>query len=339
MTRQTTPATPSTHLSGGQQKARLRDAALSAVRAGCHVFPVRAQEKVPALHGARTCRGQGVCSDGHLGWEQRATRDEAQIHRWWGGRTAFNIGIACGPSGLVVIDLDDAHGATPPPEWPGCERGGVDVLARLAEQAGQRLSETMIVTSPSGGIHRYYRAPEGVALRCSAGALGWRVDVRTAGGFIVGPGSVRPEGRYRVTTPGSPAPLPGWLTERLQELATPPVAELTAGAPLGLPDGRAGRYLAAIVDDESDKIRVAGHGQRRATLLGAARTLGRLVGGGELSLADARGALLAAAAVHIGVDAFTALEAENTVRDGLEYGTKAPRFLRALPGPDHGYGR
>jgi hypothetical protein len=303
----------------------LRQAALSAARAGCHVFPVLPNTKVPALHGARRCRGRGICRDGHQGWEQRATRDETQIRRWW--NMPFNIGISCGPSGLVVIDLDDAHGDTPPPEWAGCARGGVDVLARLAERAGQLLGETMTVTSPSGGRHRYYRAPAGVQLRNSAGALGWRVDVRAHGGFIVGPGSVRPEGRYDVVRPGPPAPLPTWLTEQLQSLAAPPRSEPIPTTPLGLPTRRAGAYLSAILDRETDTIRTAQQGQRRATLLAAARTLGRLVGGAELSYHDARNTLLAAAGVHIGTAGFTTTEAATTIDDALAYGMRMPRQI------------
>lgn len=303
----------------------LRQAALSAARAGCHVFPVLPNTKVPALHGARRCRGRGICRDGHQGWEQRATREEAQIRRWW--TMPFNIGIACGPSALVVIDLDDAHGDTPPAEWSGAG-GGADVLDRLAADGGHELGETMLVRTPTGGLHRYYRAPGGIELRNSAGALGWRVDVRAHGGFIVGPGSIRPEGHYQVTRPGPPAALPGWLAERLEQLAAPPPAAPVPTTPLGLPTGRAGAYLAAIVAAETDSVHRAGKGLRRDTLLAAARTLGRLVGGGELSEHDARSKLLAAAEVHIGVKQFTRYEAEQTVHDGIRYGMQMPRRLR-----------
>lgn len=339
MTGETTSTTPTTRPAGAPtsaaqwQKVRdLRAAALSAARAGCYVFPVHEDSKIPALHGARSCRGRGVCTDGHQGWEQRATRDEDLIRRWWGGRTGFNVGIACGRSGLVVIDLDDAHGENAPEEWAGA-RGGADVLGRLAARAGHALNPTMIVATPTGGTHRYYHAPDGVELRCSAGALGWRCDVRAHGGFVVGPHSIRPEGRYTITQPGAPAPLPGWLTQRLAELAPPPIAELPPRAPLGLPDGRAARYLSAIITDETDKVRAARPGRRRATLLTAARTLGRLVGGNELSHDEARAQLLAAAAAHIGVHRFTAAEAEATIDDALRYGMQMPRRVRR--GPEH----
>ncbi|MEK8109027.1 bifunctional DNA primase/polymerase [Micromonospora sp. M12] len=41
----------------------------------------------------------------HVGWEKRATTNPQRIHRAWSTRP-YGIGIACGPSGLVVVDLD-----------------------------------------------------------------------------------------------------------------------------------------------------------------------------------------------------------------------------------------
>ncbi len=302
--------------------ARLRDAALSAARAGCYVFPVQAGSKVPALHGQQGCPATGVCADGHQGWEQRATRDEAQIRDWFS--TERNIGIATGRSGLLVIDLDDGRGETAPAPWTGA-RHGRDVLAMLAAQAGQPLPvDTLHVATPSRGEHLYYRVPAGMSFRNTASTLGFKIDTRSGGGFIVGPGSVRPEGSYRVLRPGPVAELPGWLATALTP-APPPTPSCT---PIALPAERAGRYLAAILDNETDQVRHARKGQRRATLLAAARTLGRLVGGRELSWAQAHTALLAAADTHIGTDQFTHTEAEKTIEDGMAFGANLPRTLR-----------
>lgn len=110
-------------------------AALAAAEAGLSVFPLHPGSKYPALHGQRDCDGGGVCVGGHNGWEQRATRDPRQITAWWRQRP-WNLGIATGPSGLVVIDLDDGHGEAAPERWTGA-RNGREVLARLAQEAGQ----------------------------------------------------------------------------------------------------------------------------------------------------------------------------------------------------------
>src|SRR5258708_38049133 len=71
----------------GQEMLR---AALAMAARGWFVFPCAAGSKEPALRGS---------------WQEHATTDPLQVRDWW-TRRPFNIGISCGPSGLVVIDLD-----------------------------------------------------------------------------------------------------------------------------------------------------------------------------------------------------------------------------------------
>jgi hypothetical protein len=108
------------------------------------------------------------------GWEHRATTDSARIQRAWTS-APFNIGLACGPSGLVVVDLDTPKDdAAPPEEWaqPGI-RDGADVLAALAERHGTAaMLRTFAVRTASGGEHLYFRAPASTPIRNSAGQLG-----------------------------------------------------------------------------------------------------------------------------------------------------------------------
>jgi hypothetical protein len=61
--------------------------------------------------------------------------------------------------------------------------------------------------------------------------------------------------------------------------------------------------------------------------LRAARTLGRLVAGGELPEQQARARLLDAARGHIDVDECTAREVTRDIDDGLAYGQRLPRRL------------
>jgi hypothetical protein len=97
----------------------LLTAALGAVLRGWAVFPLRPGSKRPALHRVDRCPGTGPCVTGHAGWEQRATHDPQRVRTAWSaGR--FNTGIAAGPSGLVVIDLDvPEHGEQPPHRGTG----------------------------------------------------------------------------------------------------------------------------------------------------------------------------------------------------------------------------
>lgn len=309
--------------------ARLRRVALDAAAAGLYVFPVQPGGKLPAVprHSAERCRRRGICTDGHQGWEQRATLDRAQIYRWWSGDASarFNVGVACGPSGLVVVDLDTS--TEPLPDWGGATTGR-EVLDQLTARHGQTLPDTYSTVTPTEGEHIYFRMPAGLELRNTHGghghSLGPLIDTRAGGGFVVGAGSIRPEGAYLVAEHGQIAELPDWLATLL---TPPPPPEPRRGEPLALSTPRANAYVAAILAGESAAVEQAPKGQRQITLLTAARSLGRLVGGGELDADNAHALLLDAAAVHIGVDGFTQAEAERTITRGMAYGAQAPRRI------------
>jgi hypothetical protein len=68
-------------------------------------------------------------------------------------------------------------------------------------------------------------------------------------------------------------------------------------------------------------------GQRNHSLYLAAVALGQLVAGGALPEHDARAELHAAAAPHIAVGAYRALQAEKTITSGLRAGARRPRRL------------
>lgn len=303
---------------------RLRKVALEAADAGLFVFPVREGSKLPVFHGSKDCKERGVCAGGHLGWEQRATRDPEQIRRWWSNGSRTNVGIACGPSRLVVIDLDT--GDEPLAEWRGATTG-LEVLGRVAAAHGAEIPATYAVATPTGGAHLYFRMPDGLELRNTQGGVGHSigplVDTRAGGGFVVGAGSARPEGRYTVTRHGVVEQLPEWLAT----LLTPPPPPEPRSEPLQLPTDRANTYVKAILDGESDIVARAPKGQRQYTLLVSARTLGRLVGGGALDEDTARAVLLQAAAGHIGVAGMDRNEVELTINRGIAYGKQSPRTI------------
>jgi hypothetical protein len=74
-----------------------------------HVIPLLPGTKRPACpgHPAAKCdRSDPWCRHGHTGWEQRATTSDPRIIRAWSSPS--RIGIACGPSGLLVVDTDQS---------------------------------------------------------------------------------------------------------------------------------------------------------------------------------------------------------------------------------------
>jgi hypothetical protein len=319
MTTATLVATPDPENHNG-----LLAAALTAAGHGWHVFPLRHGTKIPALHGARRCPRRGSCADGHVGWEQRATTDPDRIRSAWSaGR--FNIGIATGPSNLVVIDLDTPKPEDDPrpSEWdmPGVH-DGQDVLAVLAERHHQLVpADTFTITTPTGGLHLYYRAPAGAELRNTAGTLGWKVDTRAHGGYVAGPVSSVDGRRYLVVLDLPVAPLPAWLAALLRPAPLPAVPD----RPVRLASGRRSRYLDAATSLECQKVHDAAKGQRNATLYAAAVALGQLVAGKELAEHEVTERLLTAAGRHIAVGAFSEHQACATIASGVQRGASRPR--------------
>jgi hypothetical protein len=220
-------------------------------------------------------------------WEGRACADPGRVARYWkSGR--HNVGIACGPSRLVVVDLD-THGELPE-GWrlPGMVDGR-DVLAQLCEWARQPWPVTHWVATPSGGWHLYFAAPDGSRIRNSAGLLGPMVDVRAAGGYVVGAGSVVDGRPYEVLDDMPPAQLPAWivraLTPKPERAAAPRRTAVTADARL--------RGLAGTV-------RAGKPGNRTGPLVWAAHRLAEMIADGNASPDD--GELLVSAAVDAGID-------------------------------------
>ncbi len=297
--------------------------ALNAADRGWFVFPLVRGGKRPALHGADDCPGTGPCAAGHAGWEQRATRDPEVIRGCWNTR-GFNIGVATGPSGLVVVDLDTPKpGVVAPENWrlPGVVTGE-DVLAVLCDQAGQPLPyDTHTVTTPTGGRHLYFQAPAGQPLRNTSGKLGWLIDTRAHGGYVVAAGSATPNGPYRTVNDVPPAPLPEWLHTALIPAPLPPQKPVT----VDLGTGRRGAYLQAAIDRSVAAVHDAPAGQRNRVLYGAAVALGQLIAGNALT-AEQVTPVLVHAAVTVGL---TETEANRTIRSGYRAGANRPRSLTA----------
>ncbi|WP_324798199.1 bifunctional DNA primase/polymerase [Streptomyces cyaneofuscatus] len=258
---------------------QLLTVALNAAERGWHVFPLRPRDKRPALHGETACTGTGDCAAGHRKWEQRATTDPDRIRRAW-SVGAFNVGVATGPSGLVVVDLDPVK-AKDPKGTPD----GVTSLQALCERAGQVVPATYRTRTASGGQHLYFTAPPGVRLGNSAGRLGKHIDTRAYGGYVVAAGSTLPNGAYEVADPTEPVPLPEWLYALLTP-RQPSRALMAAPVPV-----RASRYAAAALRAETAAVAGAGEGVRNWTLVRAARALGRFIPSGDLARHEVEQAL------------------------------------------------
>ncbi|MFF4145620.1 bifunctional DNA primase/polymerase [Streptomyces sp. NPDC001698] len=245
--------------------------ALTAAERGWPVIPLHPRAKRPAGHAERDCPGTGRCVSGHRKPEQRATTDRELIHATWTTHP-YNVGIATGPAGLLVIDLDPVKA-----EEPEGAPDGAASLQALCERAGQVLPATYRVRT-ARGEHLYFAAPTGVRLKCSVDRLGPHIDTRAWGGYVVAPGSTTPDGTYEVTDDAPVAPLPGWLAALLTEPVKPTAVDL---APLR--DGT--RAARVALERECAVITAASEGGpngRNNTLHRSACKVARFVAWGDL---------------------------------------------------------
>lgn len=250
----------------------LHRAAREAVARGWHVFPLRPGDKRPAGHSEARCPRTGRCTHGHLKPEQRATTDPDLIHQCWRGHP-YGVGIATGPSGLLVVDLDVPKAGKDKKDAPD----GATTFAALCERAGQPWPTTYTVRTPSGGQHLYFSAPAGAKLPSSAGTLAERIDTRGWGGYVIAAGNTINGQRYEATDErAAVAALPAWLWRTLQ----PPALR----APSAIAPARnATRRAQVALERERAAIEAAVEGEREHTLFAAARKLGRFVAWGDIS--------------------------------------------------------
>ncbi len=167
---------------------------------GFHIFPCGPNDKLPAIKD----------------YPNKATTDPKQIKAWWNG-TPHNIGISTTHYGtneaLIVVDVDLKHG----------KRGDLSLLQLEVE--GFYLPDTFSVTTPSGGKHLFYRVPK--ALKQGVDVLGSGLDIRSLGGYVVGPYSIIDGREYTISHKAKIAPAPQWLIDRLgfasvRDVANPP---------------------------------------------------------------------------------------------------------------------
>ncbi|MFJ5817353.1 bifunctional DNA primase/polymerase [Streptomyces sp. NPDC093108] len=295
-------------------------------------------------HAIEECRCIAVGR--HCHGVRAATTDLALIDQWWSENPRYGIGVAAGPSNLLILDLD-LHQSTPPePEkiLPGlalpddlepttiCSGLAVLDLLCLLRRAPRLVDspETFCVRTPSGGLHLWYTVEDGSQWSPdSRGRLGWQVDLRADRSYAVAPGTCTRDGLYVPEGPcRKPAPLPRWLANDLARAGlkrrTPLRRPLSR---LHLPDFAAGRgYVATAVREELEAVATCRTG-RNDQLNRSAFSLGQLVGAGLVDRDDVRQALTEAAQ-SAGVDPHEA-KAQSTIRRALEAGSRVPRRIGA----------
>ncbi len=243
-------------------------AALAAQARGFHIFPVARDAKVP--HYAA---GQ---------WGETATNNVNQIIQFWTYiDPQANIGVACKPSQLLVIDLDVAKEDwnLVKTEWAylhqayGPRVGGEDLFDEMYFKAGgigngEVCLDTYSVRTGSGGLHLYYRWPAHWPRISQASPVKGVVDVRgnggQYGGYVLAEGSQTASGAYVVENATDIPVPPTWIRLLVAEKPQQPKIH----RPTGIRQPGSVSFSGLV-----DSVRNAGEGNRNNALVWAARTM------------------------------------------------------------------
>jgi hypothetical protein len=258
-------------------------------RHGMHVFAIDHPGRPECGGSHRECDGQrGKHPRGQ--WPRLATVSPAVIRAMLADGP-WNIGVACKPSGLLVVDEDR----------PGA-------FTAFAASIGEMVEPTFTVATAKGR-HFYYRQDQGAPFGNGRGQLAGRgIDVRGGGvgngGYVVTCGSVHATGVVYTPVDSSAPILPvsGWLAEALTPAAPAPSRATRLGSTFGALKGLVRVVLEATPDCD-----------RNTRLYWSACRAGEMVTAGSVDEATVT-AVLVDAATRIGLPE---AEARRTVASGM----------------------
>lgn len=186
------------------------------------------------------------------------------------------LSVNCGRAGLVVFDLDVKN-----------DENGVESFQQFCEDHSYDPSNTLIVRTPSGGLHYYFKSDETFRNSVNLDAMPG-VDIRANGGATVFAGSWKwmddaktEKGYYEIANVGDIQPLPDVLREVLiavdieAEKARQERIEQARRDFDSMPNlwgqGEMTPFAEQILQEYTDKMANAQKGERHYTQLEAAR--------------------------------------------------------------------
>jgi len=168
-----------------EQKTTALELALAMVQHGWYVVPFDARKKPFTPHG-----------------KDDASNVEGQVQIWWYNAPYALVGINLERSGLICLDVDRHR----PSE------DGVKTLELLVQELGGGIALNTVTgpisRSPSGGLHYFYKRPEGIELKNSKPGVG--LDLLSHAVAFAGAGYSWLDG-HEWDTPLTD--LPAWLLE------------------------------------------------------------------------------------------------------------------------------
>lgn len=230
----------------------LGGAAVAYGAGGLKVFPIWGVRQLQTGAWVCRCPTAELCSEPGkhplVGWKEGASSDKAVIQAWWSRWPDANIGVALGPSDLVVVDLDQHESTSPDGEISVVD--GSDSFQHWLSESGVVLEDGIRALTGGGGEHLFFEAPNEDAERIK-NCIGWLpgVDIKAAGGYVLVSPSVHVSGRvyaWREVPGAAPAVLPSTLEDALRA-----AVQTGSGRP-GRSAGVSGRVAANSVESDYD---------------------------------------------------------------------------------------
>jgi len=165
-----------------------------------------------------------------------AVNDDSKAQEWFQG-TSNNIGIHLKKSHLMVVDVDMGHDSG---------INGRHNLLEVFKQYGRLRDDTLIEKTPHGGIHYFFKLPDGVDLKSKTGAFfdNSGIDLMTDH-ILISPSMI--DGQPYTSVSGSYEdikPVPQWVLSYMQRDSDSMTfkSNLNTGVP------RLKKYTGALLD-------------------------------------------------------------------------------------------
>jgi hypothetical protein len=263
-------------------------------------------------------------------FQKKASADLAEVRDWWMAWPDALVGLLAGErNGVTVLDIDVKNG-----------KDGTAALASLGFCDLTGMSPVRVRT-PSGGWHLFFRYD--ARLRNSVSKIGAGIDVKTEGGYVIAPGSLKGSMCYSVEG----APLGSIDLPEFPECLIPTPDNHDSVEPIAQAADDQRDWAAAKLRDMAERLATQAEGGRNSALNEAAMWAGGAAAHGFLTEEDARAELLAAAEKA----GLRERETRSTFRSGFMAGLRRPisdfpvavdasafddlEDLAALSGEDH----
>jgi hypothetical protein len=285
------------------------NAALSLAAAGLPVFPA-GPDKRPLL----------------VSWQEKASTEEEQIRKWWHAHPAALPAIVVGRAGLVVIDCDRHSDGN----------DGIEAFNRLMNTNGGNLADVPITKTANGGAHLFFKQPKGEPLGNRRGELPDGIDVRGAGGFVIAPGAMLPDGKRWQCVNRRPSlaeafkaetipELPLWLAGIIRPTRQPDREGIDEYSRPGTNSSLRGQaYAAAALQGAAAEVSTAPAGKRNEMLNAVAFRLGRMIARGWIDEKTVADAVLEACDANKYLREHGHRATMKTIESGIEAGRKEP---------------